>query len=639
MCELVLLQRMDSGEPSSNTRRMPTLPEGVRACEGIPRESWYTRVVILTNEAREDIARAICRSVDASVVVDTNERPIGDDHVAVQIAETLKEEEVPSGWMWSMHSWPIKRVFLNGASLHDHDQTDVYRKAVNAQNQRPRKGICSYKTTRERRNVDIPLKKERVLTSEAIHEVSTKSCCERNCIQPFPWSEIEAIRSELLVNGRVYNRKSVLLEVHRQVHKDSNGKEWITLKGREVCPSAWQTIHAISRATYYRYKEMASNLSRIRKESFWEYTLKGRGDSFARCGTCDEYKQLRSACTPMSVQWEKWEKVLENHLAGQKAHRELYYAHRYILEEYPEKMVTIIHDKMDHSKTASPHFSHKSKATESFMKLPIAITGMIAHGHGDVRYVHDGLDIYPMNPNHMIGSIAKLLRDLEGVRRNASRCLFTEEGEQSTLTKALLKGAEICRESVLPIVEESEGVKQLPPILTLQLDNACADNKNRWVFAFCSMLVYKRIFREVYINFLIVGHTHEDIDALFGQWSMRLKTRDYPTLPLLMKSFMDCETEPVIPHLIEEVPDFKSFVEGYLGRGGQFLEGHSKVQQFRFHMDPSGWPLMEYKHMCTDKKWLPEDGKGIRLWSETEGNGREYRQGVRGQYVHKRCDQ
>ena len=74
-------------------------------------------------------------------------------------------------------------------------------------------------------------------------------------------------------------------------------------------------------------------------------------------------------------------------------------------------------------------------------------------------------------------------------------------GEQSTLTKALLKGPEICRKSLLPTVEEPEGAKQLPPILTLQFDNACADNKNRWVFASFSMLVYKRIFREVYINF------------------------------------------------------------------------------------------------------------------------------------------
>ena len=63
---------MDSGEPSSSRGQMPTLPEGVRPCEGIPRESWSTRVVILTNEAGEDVARAICRSVDASVVVDTN---------------------------------------------------------------------------------------------------------------------------------------------------------------------------------------------------------------------------------------------------------------------------------------------------------------------------------------------------------------------------------------------------------------------------------------------------------------------------------------------------------------------------------------------------------------------------------------
>ena len=96
------------------------------------------------------------------------------------------------------------------------------------------------------------------------------------------------------------------------------------------------------------------------------------------------------------------------------------------------------------------------------------------------------------------------------------------------------------------------------------------------------MLVYKRIFREVYINFLIVGHTHEDIDALFGRWSTRLKTRDYPTLPLLMKSFMDCETEPVIPHLIEEVPDFKSFVEGYLGREGRIWKVIQKCSSSSF---------------------------------------------------------
>jgi hypothetical protein len=287
-------------------------------------------------------------------------------------------------------------------------------------------------------------------------------------------------------------------------------------------------------------------------------------------------------------------------------------------EKYPQKMLTIIHDKMDHSKTASPHFSHKTKATDSFMKMPIAVTGMIAHGHGDVRYAHYGLDIFPTDSNHTIGSIAKLLRDLEQEPKNSSRTLFSSEETQSTLTKAVLDGSDICLDSLLPLPPEVIPANPLPPILTLQLDNASGDNKNRWVFAFCSLLVYRGIVREVYINFLIVGHTHEDIDALFGRWSSLLKTNNYPTLPRLMKSFMDCETHPVIPHLIEEVPDFKRFVHGYMGTGGDFLEGHSRSQQFKFHMDSSGWPLMEYKNLCTDREWLPDHGKGIRLWSETE---------------------
>ena len=47
------------------------------------------------------------------------------------------------------------------------------------------------------------------------------------------------------------------------------------------------------------------------------------------------------------------------------------------------------------------------------MKLPISVMGMIAHGHGDVHYAHYGLDIFPMDSNHTMESIAKLLRDLE----------------------------------------------------------------------------------------------------------------------------------------------------------------------------------------------------------------------------------
>jgi hypothetical protein len=84
---------------------------------------------------------------------------------------------------------------------------------------------------------------------------------------------------------------------------------------------------------------------------------------------------------------------------------------------------------------------------------------------------------------------------------------------------------------------------------------------NRYTFYFFSLLVANGVFREVYVNFMLVGHTHEDIDALFGRWSMRLQKHDYPTVVLVMKSFMDGESISVIPHLIEEVPNFKDFID------------------------------------------------------------------------------
>ena len=279
--------------------------------------------------------------------------------------------------------------------------------------------------------------------------------------------------------------------------------------------------------------------------------------------------------------------------------------------------MTIIHDKMDHSKTSSPHFSHKSKHMDSFMKLPISVTGMIVHGYGDIRYAHFGLDIFPTNSNHTMGSIAKLLGDLELPPKHSLRELFFGSSSVPLFT-TLLARAGMCTSSLPPQVAEYVPAKPLPPVLNPQLDNAIGNNKNRFVFLFCSLLMYHGVFQEVYINFLIVGHTHNNIDALFSRWSYKLRGNDYLTLPLLMKSFMDTKSWPVIPHLIEEVLDFKKFVEGYLCTGRDALAGHTNAQQFKFYRNGNGWPLMQYKLLCTDNEWLPKEGGGIQLWKETK---------------------
>jgi hypothetical protein len=77
--------------------------------------------VTLTNESGMDVARGICHSVKADLVIDNDGMPLDNDCVAVQIAKSLVEDEVPSEWMFSMRAWHICRVFLNGASLYDHD--------------------------------------------------------------------------------------------------------------------------------------------------------------------------------------------------------------------------------------------------------------------------------------------------------------------------------------------------------------------------------------------------------------------------------------------------------------------------------------------------------------------------------------
>ena len=298
-------------------------------------------------------------------------------------------------------------------------------------------------------------------------------------------------------------------------------------------------------------------------------------------------------------------------------HRDIYYINRNLSLNSPHKCVTIIHDKMDHAKTASPVFSHKSKELDGLVKLPVSVTGMIAHGHADVRYAHYGLDVFVHDSNYTIGSMAKLLRDLELEPKSSSRELF-KNSKSTNLFGAVLEGADMCQASLPPPPNTFTAAVPLPPILNVQMDNATGDNKNRYVFCFWSLLVANRIFREVYVNFMIVGHTHDNIDALFGRWSMILKKENFPTVPALMKSFMDLDSMPTIPHLIEEMPDFKGFIAGSFVNGNKILVGHTRVQQMKFYLDSTGCPVMKYKHLYTNIDWLGIDGNGIKLWKEDD---------------------
>jgi hypothetical protein len=134
--------------------------------------------------------------------------------------------------------------------------------------------------------------------------------------------------------------------------------------------------------------------------------------------------------------------------------------------------------------------------------------------------------------------------------------------------------------------------------------NCWKDNKSRWIMCFWSLLIVKGVFEEIQVSFMLMDHTHDDIDASFGRWSMKLRENDYLTIPLLMKSYMDLDEDPVSPRLIEEVPDFKEFVKPYIS--DDTLIGHTKGRQFQFYRGKNSNPLMQYKLRCTNEKWLPK---------------------------------
>ena len=70
----------------------------------------------------------------------------------------------------------------------------------------------------------------------------------------------------------------------------------------------------------------------------------------------------------------------------------------------------------------------------------------------------------------------------------------------------------------------------LPPTLRIQTDNCTRENKNIYMFALCATLVGLGFFQEVELSFLIVGHTHEDIDQRFSCISSTLKRSDVDSL-------------------------------------------------------------------------------------------------------------
>ena len=74
-----------------------------------------------------------------------------------------------------------------------------------------------------------------------------------------------------------------------------------------------------------------------------------------------------------------------------------------------------------------------------------------------------------------------------------------------------------------------------PKRATVQLDGA-SDNKCRAMFAYCEWLVLIGAFEEVFVSFLLVGHTHADYDQKFVKITKAMRKATVKSLDDLLET-------------------------------------------------------------------------------------------------------
>ena len=298
--------------------------------------------------------------------------------------------------------------------------------------------------------------------------------------------------------------------------------------------------------------------------------MKAPSSNFSRCSECDFLQDCISRYPRGCDEWATLVNDRTKHINYQNACPRLYHGWSSNSVDSLTEFLCIIHDKMDHTKSAIPRMQRSTKATSGLGQIPISVTGMLTHGHGDGAYAHYSTAFWPGDSNFTISSICRVLRALERPPVKDSKELFIAP-PQNSFFEALLHGKSRCSASIPPgfangVPQPILGRPAVPLLkkLFLQLDNSAKDNKNRYVMAFCSLLTARRVFKEVTVGFLIVGHTHEDIDAHFSYLSKLLKMKNTYVLADLMKAFMDSQkTTAFILELVQEVADFKKFLHGY----------------------------------------------------------------------------
>jgi len=128
------------------------------------------------------------------------------------------------------------------------------------------------------------------------------------------------------------------------------------------------------------------------------------------------------------------------------------------------------------------------------------------------------------------------------------------------------------------------------------------------VIVACALLVKLGICKKVKVNFLEVGHTHEDIDALIGSVVTKLRQLDLRTfeerVEAIKSALNHMETGQVKD--VQEIIGMTDFESGLDDIFPKQLTGMMEIKEFRVSANVDGDIIFLYKSNSTIDGWLPK---------------------------------
>ena len=140
------------------------------------------------------------------------------------------------------------------------------------------------------------------------------------------------------------------------------------------------------------------------------------------------------------------------------------------------------------------------------------------------------------------------------------------------------------------------------------MDNCWRENKNKYVLSYLSNLVQNDVFKHVYINFMAVGHTHNDNDQLFSVLSKYFDGCNAITIDDIHDVISNAMGASNIKIHVSTFPDYSGWVNKEKNINSPtgnisliIITGHTKIGAFYIAKFEDNTAGIKFKKECTMK--------------------------------------